>query len=390
MKLIDKFKNLFTEEVEEDVNIEIKDTKPKRDIIKETIEVPITKKEEPKVTGNPTLKKEDKFVFPVYFDDKDFDKMEKKPEVKPKQEIIKKEEKKDNIKEFYNKKSENKKNFKPTPIISPVYGILDKNYYKEDIVVSNQKTVTHYDPNRPITVDDIRKKAFGTLEDDLEKTLFSGEPDDTPKHGKDDEEIINELDFANAIEEDKKRDISKDNLKADIESLLNDKEFSYEFEFPNNEEKESDLKEEAHQEDSKEKTENIETNNESTSSETTLEDDLSSELSLDDNVTSELNLENDISDDALNDLDDDIILGTDEDINDKKDVKINGIDSDINDEEKENNNNEIEDIISGDLEMPNNVTNADTEIENAFADNNDLNNSDLFNLIDSMYDKEEE
>ena len=37
MKLIDKFKNLFTEEVEEDVNIEIKDSKPKVEVIKETI-----------------------------------------------------------------------------------------------------------------------------------------------------------------------------------------------------------------------------------------------------------------------------------------------------------------------------------------------------------------
>lgn len=29
---------------------------------------------------------------------------------------------------------EPKKVFKPSPIISPVYGVLDKNYHKEDIV----------------------------------------------------------------------------------------------------------------------------------------------------------------------------------------------------------------------------------------------------------------
>ena len=46
-------------------------------------------------------------------------------------------------------KSEEKK-FKPTPIISPVYGILDKNYHKEDIV--NKKN-TEFKPNER----DVRK-----------------------------------------------------------------------------------------------------------------------------------------------------------------------------------------------------------------------------------------
>ena len=42
------------------------------------------------------------------------------------------------MKEIYGSKIQEsvieKKNFKPTPIISPVYGILDKNYTKDDIV----------------------------------------------------------------------------------------------------------------------------------------------------------------------------------------------------------------------------------------------------------------
>ena len=59
--------------------------------------------------------------------------------------------------------------FKPTPIISPVYGILDKNYHKEDIVSKNDADYKSVDG---LSVDSIREKAYGTLEDELENTLF--------------------------------------------------------------------------------------------------------------------------------------------------------------------------------------------------------------------------
>ena len=82
MGLMDKFKNLFTEEVEEvkpikkEVrHVEIKAPK------KEPEEMP--KKEENTISDSTTIKKEEKFVFPVYFDDKDFDDLEK-----PKEKII--------------------------------------------------------------------------------------------------------------------------------------------------------------------------------------------------------------------------------------------------------------------------------------------------------------
>ena len=360
MKLIDKFKNLFTEEVEEDVNIEIKDSKPKVEVIRETIkqeQTPvIPKKEDPIKAENMSLKKEEKFVFPVYFDEKDFDDMEKKEKSKPV--TIKREEKKDNnFKETYNKKvSEVKKNFKPTPIISPVYGVLDKNYYKEDIVVTSS-TRSSYPSDRPISIDDIRKKAFGTLEDDLENELFSNEE---PRHAKietkEDDTIFNEFDFANAIEEDKKRDLSKDNLKADIESLLNDKEFTNEFDFHKAEDNaEKNLEEEQ------------------------VISDLSEVALEEDNTIS--NSTEEISE-VVEDNNEDILLGSEELPMDKE-VKINN----SNDDEEENHDNNDDDITNGQIEMPNNT---DNEIENAFADSSDLNESDLFNLIDSMYDKKDE
>lgn len=64
--------------------------------------------------------------------------------------------------------------FKPSPIISPIYGILDKDYKKDEIktkdIVNNKPTnikITSYDV--------VRRKAYGTLEDDLEDTLNSME-----------------------------------------------------------------------------------------------------------------------------------------------------------------------------------------------------------------------
>lgn len=165
MGLMDKLKNIFTEEVEEEV-------KP---IKKEVVQVPIAapvkeeKEEESKTPLNSSTsdseilkEKDEKFVFPVFFDDEDFTKLE---ETKPKKEVK-------IAKDYGTKidKEEVKKVFKPTPIISPVYGVLDKNYHKEDITSKNHES--EYATKKEMTVDDIRNKAFGTLEDDLENTLY--------------------------------------------------------------------------------------------------------------------------------------------------------------------------------------------------------------------------
>lgn len=53
------------------------------------------------------------------------------------------------------KPEKSKEKFKPTPIISPVYGILDQNYSKDDIIVKTDIGVKG--PN----LDEVRKKAYG-------------------------------------------------------------------------------------------------------------------------------------------------------------------------------------------------------------------------------------
>ena len=56
--------------------------------------------------------------------------------------------------------------FKPSPVISPVYGILDKNYRKEDILprASSDGTLP-----KVMDVDNVRRKAFGILEQEIAK-----------------------------------------------------------------------------------------------------------------------------------------------------------------------------------------------------------------------------
>ena len=166
MGIMDKFKNLFTEEVEEEVKPIKKEVRhveipsPKREV----------KREEPaveNVSDSTVIRKEEKPAFQLYFDDKDFDDLEKpkKEEIKPKE--VSKPEAYQGAK---SQRTEHK--FEASPIISPVYGVLDKNYKKEEIPTRKEQPTDYTRKPRAVTVDDIRNKAFGTLEDDLEDTLF--------------------------------------------------------------------------------------------------------------------------------------------------------------------------------------------------------------------------
>ena len=152
MGLMDKMKNLFTEEIDEPI---------KSETIQVEIPAPeITKQENNvDVSDIQAIKVEDK--TPIFFDDADFKELEKPKEIKSS--YIKE-------KPVPTVKKEEKRRFSPTPIISPVYGVLDKNYHKEDIT-DKATNRTIYD-TATLNVDDVRKKAYGTLEDDLEVTLF--------------------------------------------------------------------------------------------------------------------------------------------------------------------------------------------------------------------------
>lgn len=169
MGLLDKVKNLFTEEVEVEVkepekkekkHKEKKNTEPEeiqKEVIKVEIPSPAEISEEPKeIEPEEPAKEEYKFPF---FDDDDFDMIDL--------DKTKTEEKTKEYREVYNPPKEEKKVFKPSPIISPVYGFLDKNYQKEELIQKNND----YNP-RKASVDEIRDRAYGSLESDIETTLF--------------------------------------------------------------------------------------------------------------------------------------------------------------------------------------------------------------------------
>lgn len=234
MGLFDKVKNLFTEEIEEEVEVE------EEPIKKEMIQVEIPSPAKRRSTEEPTEEvkieepKKEEYKFP-FFDDDDFSALEKKEEKKERR------EKKKNlyrgtssdVKEVYSPPKEEKKIFKPTPIISPVYGILDKNYQKEDIKAKSSKPRSYYNP-KEATVDEIRNKAYGTLEDDIETTLFGRDEEvyeesmvnDAPRHSASedkDDDLTNlleaELSKENEKSSDGPRKISDSELFSMIDSM---------------------------------------------------------------------------------------------------------------------------------------------------------------------------
>ena len=206
MKLVDKLKNIFFEEVEIDEDEEeLPKTFAKKVEVPKKVELP--KKEEPIVRDttmdiSPVIEetkeiikeeKEEPIVenkeFPMMFDDDDFledtatdlNKLINEPVSYHREERKIPEEK-----ELYHGKKEmsyvesvNKPNysytksyyeeketkgFKPSPIISPIYGILDKNYHKEEVVTKREtRIVSNY--NKP-DLDSVRNKAFGNEQDE--------------------------------------------------------------------------------------------------------------------------------------------------------------------------------------------------------------------------------
>lgn len=96
------------------------------------------------------VKEVEKPAFTI-FTDSDFEVMEKRKE----------ERKPYSVKEIDSHK------FKPTPTISPVYGIISDEIEEKKPVPRSSFT------REDVTLDDVRKKAFGSLEDELESNLFS-------------------------------------------------------------------------------------------------------------------------------------------------------------------------------------------------------------------------
>ena len=185
MGLLDKLKDLFMDEITDDEEIELeeenkdlysepKDVLPKvmRDNIKkeeESIKFEELKplKEEVKKVEEPKIEK--KFSFPIDFEEQTMpSRVTNRNVLKVEKEVPKK------TPELYPKKEVvvEKPKFKPTPVISPVYGVLDKNYKKEEVREKNEDNFEMKRPSKKVDFETVRKKAFGNLTDEIKDNLM--------------------------------------------------------------------------------------------------------------------------------------------------------------------------------------------------------------------------
>lgn len=181
MGVFSKLKNIFYDEVEVDEpSTEIKIDKPTK---KEVVEKPRVeeikvvrqevrepekkeevKREEPVSNERDLFRSERTFNFTQFDDDED------EINLPPRRNVLEREKRtvKQEVKEPV---VEQPKVFKPSPVISPIYGILDKDYKKEEIATKKVEVKETPLSTNTINYDTVRRKAYGTLEDDLEDTL---------------------------------------------------------------------------------------------------------------------------------------------------------------------------------------------------------------------------
>ena len=215
MGLMDKFKNLFTDEEEiieeDDVDtVEIKEVKKEEEInklptfMREKIEKE-EKKTELKLddvsvltednsdTSNeggmrlPKLEEKKTFKFPVDLSDDDFVETRSRQSIHQRRQEVTSEiepakvEKKiqpehtkvaDLYKDKREEKNDGKPKFKATPIISPIYGILDKNYTTGDIENSSVNNLEERRHSKSVDFDSVRKKAYGSLSQEIKENLM--------------------------------------------------------------------------------------------------------------------------------------------------------------------------------------------------------------------------
>ena len=185
MGLFSKIKNVLFEEEEIEIPVFIKvetkeevvQSKPARTYERyeksklEEKPKPKEVKKEPEVVVEDNereiFKTEPTFQFPV-FDESEFEETKKSRVSTKNVESKKKNLRKIDFGKYENLKKEEpeKKHFTPSPVISPVYGVLDKNYTKKDVVVKS-----HPAKEKVVDIDSIRNKAYGTLEEEIEKTF---------------------------------------------------------------------------------------------------------------------------------------------------------------------------------------------------------------------------
>lgn len=249
MGLLSKLKNVFFEEEEVEVEEKPKKEKPiakkvelpkkeKKEKIKEEVreeEIPVKEEKEEVEVGETYTPKEKKndFKFPVLLEDDLIEeeiKVEEKPlrrtpiveekkqeEVKPKKRVTREDRDHPYDNSYtrdlnsadytlHDRKMETK-TFKLSPIISPVYGVLDKNYKKEEIQDKKETHTTSFSfSSDKLDLDTVRKKAFGDdIATDIEKDI--------------EEDIDDSYDYDNENEENTTLDMTDTNMTPVVDKV---------------------------------------------------------------------------------------------------------------------------------------------------------------------------
>lgn len=215
MKLLDKIKDLFMDEVMDEDELELEEERKEEykepvknelpKVMRETISR--EEKKEIKRIKTPEISEEKeknseelphrKFNFPIDLDN-EIEKKEEKSLTKKETQVEHKwdisndfltekphsninvlqleKEANRKVSELYANKKKEEKNIKPkfkaSPVISPVYGILDKNYTKEEVKEKTDDVTTMKRPSKKVDFETVRKKAFGNLADDIKDSML--------------------------------------------------------------------------------------------------------------------------------------------------------------------------------------------------------------------------
>ena len=269
MGLFGKIKNIFYDEEIVDVPEEPKSVeKPKIEEVKVEKKVEPIKRETPVINTTPTYSEREIFTrettntfkFPMLDEEEvkpvrtrvnalESARMEKKKEETEK---ARTDKYKDLFKENTTTSSKPDRIFKPSPVISPVYGVLDKNYTREEII-ERQENITRTTNPKDMNYDAVRRKAYGTLEDELENTLSKlSEPEIhekvekpvTKEEEKSIEDLLNEIEGNRNMSIGDIEEKIKDKIEEEEEESISDDEFLKEFMSRTSKKEEETIKEE--------------------------------------------------------------------------------------------------------------------------------------------------
>lgn len=205
MGLFNKIINMLSDEVEEDLQTEevkvLKDKErrvhekeepvaaeaPKEEVVAPKEEVKQVVKETTEQNERGLYQSADTFKFPVFGAeeieqtltrskattyDRPTERVERIERIERRLEQSQPQPRREIMPTRIEEKKDDKKSFRPSPVISPIYGVLDKNYSKED-VIDRTEEIRKSISREELSYDTVRRKAYGTLEDELEDTLMN-------------------------------------------------------------------------------------------------------------------------------------------------------------------------------------------------------------------------